>query len=328
MTRLQKFEILTACLMTLLVTGTIVIFVRWQAHRQVALQGAVMISDADPRRELPIADVQIFTSDQPPLTAKSDTSGFFRLTLPQGVRRGRAITLHFRHQDYQPQDLNDYVGDKLYIVRLVPSAPQATPAPSQQATKVGNVRVRFSIKTQNEVNIGSAAQTFEIQNKGNVPCKGQRPCSPDGKWKASLGSLSLDAGIGNEFRDARASCIAGPCPFTRIEADRFSQGGKTIMVSARDWSDPVTYLLQAEVFHPMASELVHESYPVNFGDSLNFTLPASAEAINIEADINQQTIIFPLGPELLLDWATCNVRVNSDRTNVYRCELKPGYRFQ
>jgi hypothetical protein len=328
MTRLQKVEILTACAMTLLITAGAIALVRWEARRPVPLQGAVTVKETDPRKELPIADVEIFTSDVPPVTGKSDASGFFRLTMARGVRRGRPVTLHFRHKDYQPLDLNEFVGDKLYIVHLSPLAAKPGRPSDQQQIKVGNVRVRFSIKNQTEVNIGSAAQTFEVENKGNVPCKGQHPCSPDGKWKASLGSLSLDAGIGNEFRDARASCIAGPCPFTRIEADRFTQGGRTIMVTARDWSDTATFLLEAEVFHPMASELVHESYPVIFGESLNFTLPSSAEAINIEADINGQTIIFPLGPDLLLSWANCNVRVNPDRTHVYRCELKPGYRFQ
>jgi len=328
MTRLQKVEILTACVMTLLITAAAIALVRWEARRPVSLQGSVTVKDADPRKELPIADVQIFTSDGPPVTAKSDSSGFFRLTLARGVRRGRPVTLHFRHKDYQPLDLDEFVGDKLYIVHLSPLAIKPGRSNDQQITRVGNVRVRFSIKNQTEVNIGSAAQTFEIQNKGNVPCKGQHPCSPDGKWKANLGSLSLDAGIGNEFRDARASCIAGPCPFTSIEADRFSQGGRTIMVTARNWSDTATFLLEAEVFHPMSSQLVHESYPVIFGNALNFTLPSSAEAINMEADINGQMIIFPLGPELLLSWANCNVRVNPDRTRVYRCELKPGYRFQ
>jgi hypothetical protein len=328
MTRLQKIEILTACGVTLLITAAAIGIVRWEARKPISLQGAVTVRDADSRKELPVADVQISTSDTTPVTTKSDASGFFRLTLARGVHRGRPVTLRFRHKDYQPLDLDEFVGDKLYIVHLAPLSPQAVRAQEQQQTKVGNVRVRFSIKNQTEVNIGSAAQTFEIQNKGNVPCKGQHPCSPDGKWKAALGSLSLDAGMGNEFRDARASCIAGPCPFTRIEADRFSPGGRTITVTARDWSDTTTFLLEAEVFHPMASELVHESYPVIFGDALNFTLPSSAEAINIEADINGQTIIFPLGPELLLSWATCSVRVNPDRTHVYRCELKPGYRFQ
>jgi hypothetical protein len=160
-----------------------------------------------------------------------------------------------------------------------------------------------------------------------VPCKGQNPCSPDGLWKAAIGSASLDAGPGNEFRNARVSCIAGPCPFTKIEKDEFSKGGQRITASARDWSDTATFLLEAEVFHPMVSEIVHESHPVIFGEALNFTLPATAEGVCIQADVAGQTIIFPLGPALFLSWANCDVTVNRDQTKVYRCELKPEYQF-
>jgi hypothetical protein len=99
-------------------------------------------------------------------------------------------------------------------------------------------------------------------------------------------------------------------------------------VTARDWSDTTTFLLEAEVFRSMVSQIVHESYPVIFGDGLNFTLPAAAEGVSIEAELDGQTIIFPLGPALLLSWANCNARVNPDQTRVYRCDLKPGYHFQ
>src|SRR3984957_11410914 len=144
MTRLQKVEILTACVMTLLITAAAIALVRWEARRPVSLQGSVNVQDADPRKELPIGDVQVFTSDEPPVTARSDPSGFFRLTLARGVRRGRPVTLHFRHKDYQPLDLDEFVGDKLYIVHLAPLAPLAARAQEQQQTKVGNVRVRLS----------------------------------------------------------------------------------------------------------------------------------------------------------------------------------------
>ena len=72
-----------------------------------------------------------------------------------------------------------------------------------------------------------------------------------------MGSLSLDAGEQNQqFRNVRVSCIAGPCPFTAIESDRFSRGGHSITVSVRNWSDRVTYLLEAEVVHTMESEMI------------------------------------------------------------------------
>lgn len=329
MTGTQRFELWTACVLALILAASGLLLVRWEIRKPITLQGAVIAQDTDPRKELPVADAEVFAEDGSVMgMAKSDASGFFRVTLPKEVRRGQAITLHFRHPGYKSLDLKEFVGDMLYIGHLTPLAAKTPGAPNQPEIKVSNIRIRYSIKNMTEVNIGSAVKTFQVENKGNVPCKGQHPCSPDGKWKAALGSASLEAGIGNEFRDARASCIAGPCPFTRIEADRFSQGGKTIMVTARDWSDTATFLLEAEVFHPMASELIHESYPVIFGDALNFTLPASAEGVNIEADIDGQTIIFPLGPSLFLSWASCNARVNPDETRVYRCELKPGYRFQ
>ena len=130
------------------------------------------------------------------------------------------------------------------------------------------------------------------------------------------------------FRDARVSCIAGPCPFTKIESERSSKGGQIISVSARDWSDTATFLLEAEVLHPMATELAHEFFPVIFGRELSFTLPASVEGVTIEADIDQQRIFFPLGPSLTLTWATCSASVNPDHTKVFRCGLKPGFQFR
>lgn len=327
MTPAHKIEIWVLCLAAALVTAGVLLLGRWHLRRPISLQGAVVAEDADTRKERPVADVDVSGEDGFSTgTARSDASGFFRLTLPRDIRRGHPLTLHFRRAGYRPLDLKVFVGDMLYIAHMSPLSAQTPTTKSE--TKVGNVRLRYSIKNMSEVNIGSAVQTFQITNQGNVPCKGQHPCSPDGKWKAALGGTSLDAGTGNEFRNARVSCIAGPCPFTRIEADHFSQGGQMITVTARNWSDTATFLVEAVVFHPMSSQVVHQSYPVIFGEALNFTLPSSAEGVNIEADINGQSIIFPIGPSLFLSWAMCNARVNPDQTHVYRCELKPGYRFQ
>ncbi len=307
-----------------LLAGSMLVF-RWQTRKPVLLRGAVIVQDTDSRKEQPIADAEV-TADLATGSIKSDSTGLFTLPLRRFVRRGQALTLHLRHPLYRPFDIKDFVGDKLYVVHMIPLAGPAM-SPARPAVKVANVLVRYSIRAMTELNVGSAVKTFQIENQGNVPCKGQRPCSPDGKWHAAIGSASLDAGPGNEFRNARASCIAGPCPFTKIEADHFSQGGPTIMVSARDWSDTATFLLEAEVVHPMVSQNVHQSYPVIFGEGLNFTLPSSAEGVSIEADLDGQVIIFPLGPALFLSWASCNARVNPDQTRVYRCELKPGYHF-
>jgi hypothetical protein len=321
---------LVAAFFTLVFLAGAILFVGWHAQRLIILKGAVTAQSQDPAKGRPISDVEISapSNSAAPGAVKSDSSGFFAIPLQRFVRRGSAITLHFHHPQYHDFDLKDFVGDKLYIVHLVPLANEASANPHRPEVKVGNVRVRYSIKTQSDLSVGSVAKAFEIENHGNVPCKKQRPCSPDGKWKAAISSVSLDAGAGNEFRNARASCIAGPCPFTKIESDRFSQGGRTIMVAARDWSDTATFLLEAEVFHSMVSQIVHESYPIIFGDGLNFTLPASAEGVSLEADLDGQMVIFPLGPSVLLSWADCNARANPDQTRVYRCQLKPGYKFQ
>jgi hypothetical protein len=244
MTRGQTIELWAACLIALVAVGSLLLLVRWRIRRPISLQGAVMVEDADTRKQRPIADVEVFAEDELATgTTKTDSVGFFRVTLPKGIRRGHPIMFHFRHPRYRPLDLKDFVGDKLYVVRMVPLPEKAVVPQGKPEVKVSNVKLRYSIKSRTDVNVGSAVQTFEVDNKGNVPCKGQHPCSPDGKWKAALGSTTLDAGQGNEFRNARVSCIAGPCPFTRIESDRFSAGGKVIMVTARDWSDTAMFLV-------------------------------------------------------------------------------------
>ena len=302
--------------------------VRYVKGRQISLIGAVVRKDTDSNKELPIADVEVTAANGATMAiTKSDATGYFRLRLGARIIREEAVTLQFRHADYQPLEMKGVVGDKLYLAQMVPT-PHESPRPDRPDMTVGNVVARYSVKATTAANVGSAVRAFQVANKGNVPCKGQYPCSPDGKWKAAVGAASLDAGEGNIFQNARASCIAGPCPFTRIESDDFSRGGRNISVTVRNWSDSTTFLLEAEVFHPMDSDMVRRSYPVTFGQALNFTLPPTAEGVSIEAEINSEGIVFPLGPDLYLSWAECNARVNRDQTKVYRCELKPGYRFK
>jgi hypothetical protein len=305
------------------------VLLRRQHRKPLTIRGAVTVRDADARKQLPIADVEITAANTlEDARSKSESSGFFILKLHKSVKKGQAVILRFRHPNYQPLDIQEIVDDKLYVVHLAPFSKNTDVVPNRPAIAVGNIRVRYSIKAMRTVNIGSAVKTFQVENVGNIPCKGRSPCSPDGKWKAAIASASLDAGPGNEFQNARVSCIAGPCPFTKIESDEFSEDRQKITASARNWSDPATFLVEAEVVHTMQSQIDHQSYPVIFGSALNFTLPTDAEGVSLEADMAGKTIFFPLGPELFLTWANCNARVNRDQTSVYRCELKPGYRFQ
>jgi len=297
-------------------------------HKALTLKGVVIRQDNDPRKEMPVADVAVTADTRLHLSpAISDSSGFFGLALQRSVRHGDPITLHFRHPDYKPLDLKDYAGDQLYVAHLQPLKPESRPQVSGPEVVVANVVARYSVKAATSANVGSAVKSFEVINRGNVPCNGQPPCSPDGKWKAAIESVTLDAGEGNEFRNARASCVAGPCPFTKIESDNFAENGRYLNIAVRNWSDTATFLVEAEVFHTLQGDVARQSYPVIFGDGLNFTMPANAEGVTIMADVNGASIIFPLGPRMLLSWATCNSRVNKDQTKVFRCVLKPGYRF-
>lgn len=294
----------------------------------VTVEGAVIRQDPDPNKELPLADVDITATDTvSAIHTRSDSTGYFRLTWRE-TRPGQAMTLRFRDPNYFPLDWPGITGNQIYVARMNPVVqPSASTAPGSDVN-VSNIVVRYSVKSTTAVNVGSTARPFQVVNNGNVPCHNRPPCSPDGKWKAATGSLSLDAGEGNEFRNARPGCIAGPCPFTRIESSGLGQDSRYIRVSALNWSDTATFLLEAEIFHPMFSDITRESYPVIFGQALNFTIPSAGEGVTIEADINGAAIVFPLGPDLLLSWATCSATVTPDRTKIYRCELKPGYRFR
>ena len=299
-----------------------------QRRRPVTIRGAVLRLDKDPNRQLPIADVQITAVNALGSgSSKSDASGFFSLTLPKGLRRRQEVVLQFRHADYQPLEWDDFISDKIYVARMVPVIPEKSGESRPQST-VSNARIRYSVKATTEANLGSAVKTFQVVNRGNMLCNKRPPCSPDGKWKAAIGSLNLDAGEGNEFRSARASCIAGPCPFTKIDSESVSQDRRHFKVQATNWSDTTTFLLEAEVVRPMTSDMVRETYPVIFGRALNFSLPASAEGPSIEAEIDGEAIIFPLGPDLYVRWADCHVGIDKDQSKIYRCELNPGYQFR
>ncbi|MGH9716757.1 MAG: carboxypeptidase regulatory-like domain-containing protein [Candidatus Acidiferrales bacterium] len=295
--------------------------------RHIVMEGALIKKDADVKKQSPIANVEIRVKGAaPPIATKSNFSGFFKLTLPIGARAGESVILQFRHPDYQPLEVQEVIGKELYVVSLKP-VPKHKTTPQGPTVQISNIRVRYSTQIETEVNIGSEITTFEVKNQANVPCKRQELCSPGGNWKASVGTASLDAGNGNVFENARVSCIAGPCPFTRVVADHYSYPSRTINVSVLDWSGTTTFLMQGEVFRRGISDSVRQMYPVIFGDSINFSLPPPAEGPSFEAEVNSVETVFPLGPSPSVPWADCNVEVASTKSKSYRCELKQGYRI-
>jgi hypothetical protein len=308
--------------------GVFGIHVYRRLRQPFVVTGAIIKMDSDPRKQSPIANVVVSSLDgSAPHSVESGFSGGFNLPLRLGVRKGHTVHLAFRSPDFEPLDLTEVLSDKLLVVKMKPSHNDAEATSNQKDAKVTNMMVRYSTERMSTENIGSAVKTFQVVNTANVPCDNKPPCSRDGKWKAQVGSANMDAGNGNFFRDARVTCIAGPCAFTRIDFDGFSHGGRTIDVAVRDWSDTTTFLFQAEVFRSQLQSIVQQTYPVIFGRSANFTLPPSAEGPSVEADLGGTLIVFPLGPNPVLSWATCEVQAQKNQAKNYRCELKAGYTF-
>ena len=296
---------------------------------QLVLTGVVLRDDADPRKQQPIENAEVTAADGLSLgSSKSDVAGLFQLKLNPSVKRGQPVTLKFRNPEYQPTDIPQKAGDEIYVARMLPVAREVRVRPNRPDIKISEIKVRYSTKAWTTVNVATAVKTFEVSNVGNVPCANTLPCSPDGKWKASIVSQVLDAGEGNQFKSERVSCIAGPCPFTKIESETASREGREFKVSVRNWSDTATFLIEAEVTHTMVSDIVRQLYPAIVGEAMNFSTPATAQGLSIQAEVDGTSIIFPLGPTLNLSWAACTLQVATDQTRLYQCELKPGYVFQ
>lgn len=299
------------------------------APNSTSLAGAVLEAANDPRRQMPLANAQVTaTSEVAHAATRSDASGQFRLTLAPAVRPDERVTLRIQRAGYQPFEMTAPVKDRIYIARLSPTHAARIAAAAGNEVVIGDLRVRYSVKVSGTINVGSFARTFEIRGGGGVPCAAALGCSPDGKWQAVRQSVSYDAGEGNEFKEVRVSCIAGPCPFTAIERGSFADPGRNMKITVSDWSDTATFLVEAEVMRTQINDIVRYSIPVVFGNGMDFTLPGTAEGPSIEADVNGTDIVFPLGPDLYLSWAVCTLKTDKDGSKLYRCELKPGYRFR
>jgi hypothetical protein len=297
--------------------------------RVAHITGAIISDNKDPHLQRPISNATVtIRYDSDSWKSVSEVSGLFRIRLNPAVPTDEPLNIRVEHADYHPLATTMAAKDQIYVIRLTPKL-TSKDAAEGRTVLMSNVRVRYATRSTSTTTIGSAVRTFDVVNAGNVECGGRPPCSPDGKWKATVRSFSLDTEEQQKhFRNVRVSCIAGPCPFSRIEQDRFSRGGRNITVSVRNWSDPVTYVVEAEVAMTMESELIRHTYPVTFGRTMNFTLPSVASGVSIEAEVDGAEVVFPLGPELRLSWATCRFEVGTDGAKQFRCELKPGYRFE
>ena len=127
-------------------------WVRHLRRRLTAIQGAVITRNSDPRKQLPIADVEITASDGVSVVkSKSDASGLFTIKLRKPLLRGQIIALQFRHPNYDPLELSANTPGQIAVASLAPlfkAKPIADNLPKQT---IGNVRVRYSIKTASVV---------------------------------------------------------------------------------------------------------------------------------------------------------------------------------
>lgn len=300
----------------------------FRPQKPLSLSGVVLVDDTDPRKQAPIPGATVtLTAGAETASGSSDVSGLFHVAVPARLHR-QTLSLRVAHDGYQPVELPETVDGELVVVRMRSSAPPLTVKTRSAETAIANIRIRYSAKATTTTNIGVVVDTFDVNNKGDVPCGGRPPCSPDNRWKAAMQPYSVDAGDRNELRNVRLSCIAGPCPFTRIVSEIPSPDNRKLTVVVLDWSDTATFLLEAEVSQTRISDVIRQSYPAIFGSTMSFTLPPGAEGPSIEAELNGSDIVFPLGPDLLLSWAVCSVKASEDQGNLFRCELKAGYRFK
>jgi hypothetical protein len=308
---------------------TIVLVQRSRPRQPLHLTGVVLRDDPDPSKQVPVPGVTIEAVSGPStLVAKSDTAGFFKVDFQPSWERDRRIALTFSHDGYQSFESGGWRNGQICVARMMPIERIIPVVSKQPRIAITSPRVRYSIKSTTTTNIGSIAKPFEVGNQGSVPCDSAPTCSPEGEWRATLNSQVFDAGAGNEFRNARLSCIAGPCPFSKVTSQNLEQPGQVIRVSVLNWSDTVTYFLEAEMARTAVANIVRYLYPFITGPSMNFTLPAGSEGPSIEADLGGAEIVFPLGPTLRLSWATCSATPAADHTNQFRCDLKDGYEFR
>jgi hypothetical protein len=325
----QKTEVSTAiAIVGGLAIAAFILFVP-QHLQTTAITGAVISQSPDPRKQTPIANAEITAvSGFAKGTGKSDSQGFFRLTFHPSLMAGQAVSLKITHPDYLPLSISEPPGDRVYVIRMTPATSSLPGDLNPREILISDIRVRYMVKISATVNVGNISKTFEVANTGNVPCGGRKPCSPDGQWKASVGGATIDAGEGHELRDVRVACIAGPCPFTKIEPNEISSDGRVLKVTAQTWSDTATFLVEADVTRTRANDTVRQLYPAAYGQAMNFTLPPMAQGASIEAELDGASIVFPLGPKLNLSWAACTVKADAQQAKLFRCELKPGYQVK
>ncbi|MBV9266308.1 MAG: carboxypeptidase regulatory-like domain-containing protein, partial [Acidobacteriaceae bacterium] len=248
-----------------LVTVGVILALRARPLLETRITGAVVTENDDPRKQMPIANVSITAANAASKTeTKSDSSGYFSLVLPPALGSRGPVQLTFQQSNYQPLQLSVVPEGDIVLARMMPLESAPRPAHAAPETVISDPRIRYTVKIASTQNVGAVVRTFEVVNKGGVPCKPPAACSPDGRWTASSHPFTLEAPPQNQLQNVRVSCIAGPCPFTK-ESHELINDNRVLRISATAWSDTATFLVEADVVHMVVSDMVRQAFPVIFG---------------------------------------------------------------
>ena len=164
MNRRLKLEIFAVASIGIACLAVVLSSMFSRPERVMFITGAVLQEDHDPQRQLPLPDVEITMNEPAVAQTKSEASGFFRLSLGEGVVVDRTIQLSFRHPEYLPRYLTFPAGGELRIVRMSPKARDTDGQPNGPRAKVSEIRMRYAVKNRTIANVGSAAKSFEVAN--------------------------------------------------------------------------------------------------------------------------------------------------------------------
>src|SRR3974377_1609614 len=116
MTGIQKVAISAIAILGLcaMLVATIILVRNHQKGRPLTLSGAVVKQDKDPRKQYPVANVEVKSPGGLLVRdGKSDFSGSFRIIFLPGVNLGQPVQLSSRHPNFQPFDIKENLPDKL-----------------------------------------------------------------------------------------------------------------------------------------------------------------------------------------------------------------------
>ena len=171
---------------------------RMIAERQlVPIEGAVIQYDADTKNELPVADVVITASDGVrSATTRSDAAGYFKLVLQKRVLSEQPITVTFRNPRYEPLDLTVQTGrlgtkPQLYIAAMVPIVQKTTTGSNHPLIQVSNIRVRYTLNSRNQTNVGDRCQDLPGGQPGR--CALRSSVSLFARWQMESSLYDLAA---------------------------------------------------------------------------------------------------------------------------------------